>query len=443
MENRLSGIDNLNRAVLNILTASEIAHIILESRQLQKYSHSEVRDLQNKRLRATIKHCYDHIRYYNRLFREAKLIPDDIKTVEDLKKIPITRKADIKSLPIEDITDNNANPEKYVIYRTSGSSGIPLTVFRDKKMWLKNGVAQYLFQLSHGEKISNKRVQMGGATTLFPPTFVQRLGILRVKAISPLGSTRAQLEEIKKYGARTLIGNPSTILSLAKEVKETDFKGMELSFFFTSGELLNENTRHFIEETFHGQLYDTYGAVEFGSIGKEYSRRCYHVTDTVFLETTKDGETLSAGEEGEITVTSLCNYSQPFVRYSLEDYGIIIDSECTCGSHFPLMKLTSGRVTDIIQLKNGRVISAHEANFFLTLMQQELKQYQVVQETNNLLTIKLVKGKGFNDNTITEIKQTYKKNLGDEIDVDVFVVDEIQKEKSGKFKLFKTNIPIT
>ena len=87
-------------------------------------------------------------------------------------------------------------------------------------------------------------------------------------------------------------------------------------------------------------------------------------------------------------------------------------------------------------------MSAHEVNHFLTLMQEEIRQYQVTQEANDLLTVKLVKGRSFKDSIVAEIKQAYTRSLGDEVKVDVLMVDDIQREKSGKFRLFKTNIPL-
>ena len=72
---------------------------------------------------------------------------------------------------------------------------------------------------------------------------------------------------------------------------------------------------------------------------------------------------------------------------------------------------------------------------------QDIKQYQVIQETTDRLTVKLVKGCGFKDTMIAEIKQTFNKRLGNDIGINVSVVDYIPREKSGKFKSFKSNIP--
>ncbi len=422
-----------------ISTLNSLPFIILDWKRTQGLKVSQLRDLQNKRLRALIKHSYDHVPYYHKLFIKEHLTPEDIKTIDDLEKIPITKKTDISSLPIQNITANNFNLSKCEKRLTSGSSGVPLTCYRDGKDFLKRCFDEYLFHLSHNEKITDKRILMGGMVPS-PSNIFQRFGMLRTKEVSPLGHPREQLCEIKDYGAKVLLTNPSSALAISKEVRESDLKGIELSLIFTVGELLLGSTRRFIEETFEARVFDQYGATEVGKISRECNEHSYHIHHNIIVQTTKDGETLSAGEEGEITVTNIVNFAQPFVRYNLQDSGLVLEDECSCGLHHPLMKLTSGRVSDFINLPNGRFISALEANDFLSFMQTELKQYQVIQEASDRLTVKLVKGKGFKDNIITEIKKSYGKSLGPEMQIDVLVVDDIPREKSGKFKLFKTNV---
>jgi phenylacetate-CoA ligase len=426
-------------AVLEIAKLTSLPFIIQEWKRTQNLKVNQLRDLQNKKLRAIVKHSYNHVPYYHKLFKKENLTPDDIATIEDLKKIPITKKTDISNLPTKEITANNFDLSKCEVRNTSGSSGIPLVCYRDGKDYLKRCFDEYLFHLSHNEKIRDKRVLIGGIVPP-PPNTLQRMGVLQTKDVSPLRPPREQIEEIKEYDAKVLLTNPSSALAISKEARESDTKGIELSLIFAVGEFLCGSTRRFIEETFEAKVIDQYGATEVGKISRECNEHSYHTHHNIIVQTTKDDETLFPGEEGEITVTNIANFAQPFIRYDLQDSGLILEDECSCGLPFPLMKLTSGRLTDFISLPDGRFISALEANDFLSFMHTELKQYQVTQEDKDRLTVKLVKGKGFKENTITEIKKTYAKNLGVDIKIDVLVVNDIPKEKSGKFKLFKTNI---
>lgn len=418
---------------------SKIPYLFLKIKLNQQLKASEIRDLQNKKLRVLVKHNYDHVPYYHSLFKKANLTPNDIKTVEDIKRIPISKKVDMINLPIENLTANNIDLRKCTFQRTSGTSGIPFTIYRYKQNLMTAALGHYLWQLKCGDKITNKRVFLGGFGIIPPSRFIQKLGIFRTKAISPFDHPKTMLKEIRDYRTKTLISPPSNVQALSKEVRESNYKGIDLSFIFTGGEFLHEKLRTFISETFEANVFQCYGSKEVGPISRECSEHRLHLWDPVFVETTRDGETLSAGEEGEITVTNLDYYVQPIIRYNLEDLGIMLDDECTCRSHYPLMKLTSGRISELIYLPDGRVTSAQQVNIGLTLM-PDIKQFQVIQETINRLTVKLVKGQDFNDNTIAKVKQMFNQRLDNEVKIEVSVVDDIPREKSGKIKQFKTNI---
>jgi phenylacetate-CoA ligase len=407
----------------------------------QRLNSSEIRELQNKKLRALIKHSYAHVPYYRHLFKKAKLRPDDIKTVDDIGKIPISKKTDLAGKPIENITANNIDLSKCLVQGTSGSTGIPLTIYHERAARMISSEFQnYFLQFNCGDKITNKRVTIAGAWMAPPQKYIQKLGIWRTKNISPFNHPKIQLEEIREFDTNTLIAFPSCIVPLAKEIRETDFIGIQLSLIFTSGEFLNENVRNYLMKTFEANIFDSYGTNEVGKISGECIEHSYHIkSSTVFVEMTRDGEAVSAGEKGDITVTNLLHYAQPFIRYNLEDFGSILNDECICGSRFPLMKLTSGRVSDFIHLPDGKAISVHQVTRFFTVM-QDIKQYQVIQETTNRLTVKLVKGHSFKESMIAEIEQMFNKRLGNDIEINVSVVDHIPREKSGKFKLFKSNI---
>ncbi len=415
-----------------------VPFIILNWKHTQHLNAHQIKDLQNKKLRAIIKHSYNHVPYYHTLFKKSNLSPDDIKTSEDLKKVPITKKTDIRGLPINDITADNFVLTDCEKRFTSGSSGIPLTCYRDGKGFLKRCFDEYLFHNGHGAKFSDNRVLMGGIVPL-PPNVLQRFGLLRTKEVSPLKPPSEQLKIIKDTKAKILLTNPSSALAISKEAKEKDIKCVELALIFTVGERLDNSSRGFIEETFNAKVIDQYGATEVGKISRECIEHNYHLHQDVLVQSTKEDETLVAGEEGEITVTNLVNFVQPSIRYNLEDSGVVLTDECSCDLHYPLMRLTAGRAIDVINLPNGRSISALEVNDFLSLRPIELRQYQVIQEALNKLTVKVVKGKGFEDNTVLEIEQTYRQNLGSEMQVNVLIVDDIPREKSGKFKLFKNN----
>jgi len=406
----------------------------------QRLRPTEVRELQNKKLKALVEYSYKYVPYYHSLFAEKGLHPDDIKCVDDLDKIPILKKKDVRDSPLEEITAMNIDLNKCWMLRTSGTTGTPLSIYWEKEARLIRYLRDYIFQLNCGDRITNRRVILAGWMP-DPPKSIQKIGLFKTKRISPFDDLETQIEQIRNFGPKTMITWPSCVTELCKEIEEKEIQGINLRLVFTGGELLDEHKRNIIRETFEADLFDSYGANEVGVISYECVEHAgYHVeSDSIILEITKDGEVVSPGEEGEITVTNLDNRAMPFIRYNLEDLGILTNDECSCGNSFPLMKLTCGRKSDTIQLPSGRKVSAGRVYFDLNLI-PGIRQFQVIQEKIDQLVVKIVKNSKFTEENYNEIMQIFRQRLGN-LELDVLFVDNIQRDKSGKFKPFITRIP--
>jgi phenylacetate-CoA ligase len=401
----------------------------------------EIKRFQDKKLRALVEHSYKFVPRYHQLFKENKLMPDDIETIDDLYKIPVSRKMDIIDLPQEEIVSADIDLSKCLRVRTSGTTCTPMDIYWEKKARSISKLSICRWLLECGDKITNRHVTLG-VNWLRPSASLQKLGIFRTKHISIHSDPKTQVEQILKFNTETLLTYGSGVISLVKEVIEKDIEGFRFSLIFTGGEMLEEDTRRLAKDVFNAEIFDGYGAREVGSICQEcVTHTGYHtVGESVIIEVTRNGEPVSTGEEGEITVTNLNNYALPFIRYNLEDLGVLIGDECSCGKSFPLMRVTGGRKRDVINLPNGRQLSALAVYGSLAFI-QGIKQFQLIQEKNDYFNVRIVKGRDFTDKTTNEIIQTLEQRLGDVL-VDVSVVDNIPREKSGKFKPFVTNVPI-
>jgi len=400
---------------------------------------TDLKNVQNKKLRAIVKHSYKHVQYYHSLFKKAKIRPDDIKAIDDLDKIPISTKEDIINLPLEKTLATNIDLSRCINLRTSGTTGTPISIYWEKKARLMFHLQHYRWQLECGDKMTNRQAVIGASWPLIHP--IQKIGIFKTKYISNFEDVEKQIEEIKKFDPHTLITLPSCVRVLAKEIEEKSIKPIKLGLIFTSGEILDEYTRKLARESFDAEIFDGYGANEVGGICTEcIKHEGYHIwSDSVLVEITRDGETAATGEQGEVTTTNLTNYAMPFIRYNVEDLGILIGNECSCGSHFPLMRITEGRKSDSLQLPDGKIISA--TLVYSCCWRAGIKQFQMIQEKTDRFIIKIVTDSKFTDMTIEEIKQDLKQRVGD-VEIDVLVVDKISREKSGKFKQFLTKVPI-
>ena len=414
--------------------------MILGIMRNQRLNPADLKKFQDKKLRAIVKHGYDYVQYYHSLFKEVKLKPDDIKTTEDLKKIPVSKKKDIRDLPLEKTVATNIDLSNRFRWNTSGTSGVTMTIYWEKKAMLMQYIENYLLQMNCGNKITDRQVVIGADWIPVHP--IQKVGIFKIKRISPFDKLEIQIKQIQRFDPKAMTAYPSCARELAKEIKDRDIHGIKTHLVFTGGETLDQYTRKLVEDTFEAEIFDSYGANEVGGVSTECVKHSGHHIwgDSVIVEVLCDGEQASVGEEGEITVTNLTNHAMPFIRYNVEDQGSLIEDQCSCGNSFPLMKISQGRKSDVIHLSDGRVISALAVYCHLPNI-SAIKQFQVVQERLDGFKVKITKDTTFTDKTPEEIKQALRSLLGD-VEIDVVAVDNIRKEKTGKFKQFISKVQV-
>ena len=286
-----------------------------------------LRRIQNKKLRALIQHSYAHVPYYHNLFRKVGLRPDDIQTIDDLYKIPITRKTDLRDLPVEGILASDYTSDQCQVSRTSGTTGIPLTVYWDRKAKLVNELTLARWRLECGYPITNKTVSVGAGGRIVPDGhWLQTLGLFRYKWISPHIDVAMQVAEIRAYDPRALVSYPTILEELCKEIIDEAVTGLDIRLVFSSGEHLDNPTRTLITKALDAEVFEGGGCREAGNIFHECTpHQGYHTAaESHVVEITRDGETLPIGEEGEVTVTNLDNHAMPFIRYDLEDIGALV-----------------------------------------------------------------------------------------------------------------------
>jgi phenylacetate-CoA ligase len=189
-------------------------------------------------------------------------------------------------------------------------------------------------------------------------------------------------DKIRRHHPKLIYSYPSTLIAMGTYIRKWGVKGVIAKKIILSGEVLTIPARKFIEETFQGEVFDLYGTTEFPTIAQECKMHSgLHVfIDSYFVEFATDNE---------IIVTDLENYTMPFIRYKTSDYGHSIKEKCCCGSEFPLIEITRGRISDLIVAPNGQFL---RAGFFTSIIEKnhEIKKYQMVQEKQDLLKIYIV-----------------------------------------------------
>ena len=188
-------------------------------------------------------------------------------------------------------------------------------------------------------------------------------------------------------------------------------------------------------------MIDTYATIESGLIAWECSEHYgYHINiDSVVLEFLENGKSVQPGKRGNVVITNLHSYAMPIIRYELGDVCIPSGDVCPCGSELPLMLIVEGRVDDMIYTATGKVVSPNSITNVMEAV-DGISQFRVIQETEEKLLTLIVKGRGFSSNTPKIAQQLLKKLVGEEMEVNIQLVDGIPMEHTGKIRSVISNV---
>ncbi len=327
----------------------------------------ELKELQLERLKATVKYCYENVPFYRKKFKEAELRPEDIKSLEDLAKIPFTVKDDLRDHYPYGIL---AKPLKEVVrfHSSSGTTGIPTVVGYTKKdisTWARlmaRGLATAgvtiddIVQVAYGYGLFT-----GGLGFHYG---CEELGAATIPAGGGITPTKRQIQILKDMHSTVLCCTPSYALYLAEEARkegidpERDFS-LRIGIF--GAEPWSEATRKKIESALNLRAHDVYGLSEIWGpgVGMECeAREGLHVWSDHFIMEVIDpesGEVLEPGEKGELVFTTLTREAMPLLRYRSRDISVVDVEPCECGRTHPRMLRVLGRSDDMLIIRGVNV----------------------------------------------------------------------------------------
>jgi phenylacetate-CoA ligase len=406
-------------------------------RMNQYLSPERLREYQGAMLSKLVAHAYENTVFYRKLFDGAGIEPRDIKSLDDLSKIPITRKQDIQHADAGQIVDKTAAVGECVVKHTSGSTGQPLMIYLRP--------AERDFQILMNLRILMENGLRLGDTTAyiinphrFPQSkyWFQHLGILRREYLSVFDYPAAHVEALRRMRPDVIYGYPSNLTLLALHMNEEGPVGIKPRIVFSVAEALEPKARAAIDSSMGVRTCDILGTIELGDIAWQCEARTgYHLSaDAVIVEfLDSDGKPVRPGEEGRIVCTSLYSYTMPFIRYAVNDICVPTDAECICGRTLPMIESIKGRANDFIVLPDGQII----ASCFLVITMQEfhnVAQYRVIQKRKDSLDVQIVRGVGFESSTPSMIKREMEKAVKGSLTVAVTVVPEIPRDPSGKIR---------
>lgn len=234
----------------------------------------EKRDfLVTKRLERVLCSAYNNTKYYKKLMDDSEYNPNvHYKDPDDLKKLRITTKKDLKENPVEDFINKSAKTKFIFTDSTSGSTGIPLKVYRNS-IERKYQVAKWLRVLFlNGYNPFDKVLSITSPARLEAgKSFLQNLGLLRRKAINYLLDQKNMVDEIVMYQPNVIYGNRSHFDMISNEIIKRDIKFDKLKMIMVGGEVINKQNIDLYRKAFNCKFIQIYGSVELGSIAFDIS----------------------------------------------------------------------------------------------------------------------------------------------------------------------------
>ena len=327
-------------------------------------SRDELKALQLERLKSTVERCYYNVPHYRKKLDAAGVKPEDIKTLEDIRKLPFTEKDDLReNYPYKLF----ASPMKDVvrIHASSGTTGKPTVVGytqADIDMW-----AECVARLACAAGATNEDIaQVTFGYTLFTGAFGLHYGLEKAGAtIIPIsgGNTERQLAIMQDFGTTILVGTPSYALYMAETAKKLgiDTEKLPLRLGMFGGEGHTEEMRREIEKAWGILATENYGLSEI--IGPGVSGECHcqcgmHINEDHFYCEIVDRDTLepvAEGQPGEMVITSLTKEALPILRYRTKDITWLMTEKCECGRTSARMAKVQGRTDDMLIIRGVNV----------------------------------------------------------------------------------------
>lgn len=365
------------------------------NRQVECMSRDRLQELQLKRLKKTVERVYNNVPHYRRALQAAGIEPGDIRSLDDLARLPFTTKQDFR--------DNYpfglfAVPKNEVVryHSSSGTTGKPTVVgytSGDIAAWAEL-MARAL--VSAGTT-RNSVVQNAYGYGLFTGGLGVHYGAELVgAAVIPIsgGNTQRQVMIMKDFGTNVLTCTPSYALYIAEVMAEMglgpeDFK-LQSGLF--GAEPWSENMRRQIEERLQITALDIYGLSEIigPGVAVECEEKCgLHLNEDHFIAEVIDpatGKVLPYGEKGELVLTTITKEALPVIRYRTRDVTALSAEPCLCGRTHVRMEKVTGRTDDMIIVRGVNVFPTQVESVLLEVGETE-PHYQLVVSREGSLDV--------------------------------------------------------
>ena len=426
--------------------------------QSQWWSRQEIEQYQWRQLESLLKHAYQNVPFYRRIFDERGLTPEQIQNFDDFRQLPFLTKELVRN-NFDDLVAKNYSKSKQLSVMTGGSTGNPLLLYYEKGVSRPKELAfitalWYRMGYEFGDKVVVLEHFLGpsaGKKGLWAYDPIKNRLLFSIYHMTDHNLPK-YIQKIREFTPKFIHALPSALMILTRFMKLNNISHFpSVRAIFCSSENLNPEQRNLFEEIFKCRVFDWYGQVELVSLagGCEKSN-CYHVFPEYGITEIigKDGTIVTNdGEVGEVVGTGFNNWLMPLIRYRMEDLAVHSNSECMCGRAYPILSGIEGRIQQFFVAKDDSLIPLLGNYDIAVKMLSKIKAIQLVQEEKGLIKVNVVKEARYGENEVR--KQLVSKlkqgsgNLPDSLlHFEISFVHETPRTKRGKQGLLVQKLPV-
>ena len=358
-------------------------------KEIETASREQIRAWQDERLVSTVKRVYENVEYYRKKMDDAGVKPEDIKSVDDLHKLPFLTKDDLRdAYPYGLVAEPLENCVR--IQSTSGTTGRRVVAFytqHDIDLWedccaraivAAGGTKEDVCQVSYGYGLFTGGPGLNGGS--------HKVGCLTLPMSS--GNTDRQMQFMTDLGATILCCTPSYAAYLAESLEEKGLRDqIKLKAGIFGAEAWTEEMRQDIQNKLGIKAYDIYGLTEISGPGVSFEcseQTGMHINEDHFIAeiiNPKTGEVLPDGEKGELVFTSITKEAFPLIRYRTRDICVLSREKCSCGRTHVKMSKPMGRSDDMLIVKG---VNVFPSQIEMVLLNKGLtSNYQIIVDRAN------------------------------------------------------------
>jgi phenylacetate-CoA ligase len=364
--------------------------------------------------------------------------------MEDLTQLPVSSKGMMRKAAPGTTLAHSVDEGRLVRRRTGGSTGEPFTI-------LRHPLEDHLLQVFRRRAESQLGVRPWHrcAPVSELPLLKERrtwsrraldaLGLFREEQLDLYQPANETLDRLVEIAPDVIRGYPHALAHIGEAMTERHREAIRPKVVLSGGEQLTDSLRLRIQQAFGREPLDRYGAHEFNLL----AWRClksdvmHTCDDSVIVEILRDGRPVEVGQWGEVVVTSLFSYAQPFIRYRNGDLATRGPEVCDCGQPFSSIQSVVGRSTDYFQMPDGTLIHPFSISGpFLKVADSWVKRYQLVRESAHRIVIRLVPLEMPSVDALEAVRAIGREAVPEDVAFSVELVEEIPVKPMTKFPLY-------